>query len=104
MRRDLDSKQQVVTLTEFKKDLSRYLRLVRSGEGLLVRNRGACVARVVPVDPEYVSDHEARLVAEGKLKLPEREMDWDEFFTLPKAGNVSRKKVLEAVRWAKGNR
>jgi len=93
----------VVTLTEFKKDLSRYLRLVRGGEGLLVRDRGACVARVVPVDPDYLSDHEARLVAEGKLKLPEREMDWDEFFALP-TGNVSHKTALEAARWAKGDR
>ncbi|HVT96769.1 MAG TPA: hypothetical protein VHE33_04630 [Acidobacteriaceae bacterium] len=54
----------------------------------MLRDRGVCVARVVPVDPDYVSDHEVRLVAEGKLKLPERELDWGEFFSLAKGGKA----------------
>ncbi len=93
-----------VSVGELKNQLSAYLQYVRKGEEVIVKDRNKPVARILPIEDESLSDVEARLVAEGKLKLPEREMDWDAFFALPKAGNVSRKKVLEAVRWAKGNR
>jgi hypothetical protein len=50
-----------------------------------------------------LSDVEARLVAEGKLKLPERKMDWDEFFALP-AGNVPRDVAVRALIESRGDR
>jgi hypothetical protein len=46
-------------------------------------------------------EEEAQLVAEGKLKLPEREMDWEAFWALPRP-NVSDEAAHEAIMWAKG--
>jgi len=76
---------------------------VRKGEEVIVKDRNKPVARILPFESESLTDLEARLVAEGKLKLPERKMDWDEFFSLP-AGNVPRDVAVRALIEGRGDR
>jgi prevent-host-death family protein len=92
-----------VNIGELKNQLSAYLQYVRRGEEVIVKDRNRPVARILPFESESLSDVEARLVAEGKLKLPERKMDWDEFFALP-AGNVPRDVAVRALIESRGDR
>lgn len=92
-----------MNIGELKNRLSAYLQFVRNGEEVVVKDRNVPVARIVPVDRSGLSDEEAQLVAEGKLRLPEKEMDWDEFFALPKP-NVPREVALKAWREGRGDR
>ena len=62
---------------EFKNRLGRYLRAVRSGQTLLITDRGQPVAKVSP--PEQDTDSQLtftdvlkKLEAEGKIRLPKR--------------------------------
>ena len=61
------------------------------------------VARILPFEPRSLSEEEALLVASGKMKLPEKEIDWDEFFSLSKA-NVPREVALKALLESRGDR
>jgi prevent-host-death family protein len=92
-----------VKIGELKNRLSAYLRHVRNGEEVLVLDRDKPVARILPFDDSGISEEEARLVASGAMKLPEREMDWDEFFSLP-TGNVSREVAIRALIESRGDR
>jgi len=92
-----------VNIGELKNQLSAYLQYVRQGEEVVIKDRNVPVARILPINRSGLSDEEAQLVAEGKLKLPEREMDWDEFFAMPTA-NVPREIALKAWREGRGDR
>jgi prevent-host-death family protein len=92
-----------VKIGKLKNQLSAYLRHVRNGEEVLVLDRDKPVARILPFDDSAISEEEARLVASGAMKLPEREMDWDAFFALPKA-NVPREVAIKALIESRGNR
>jgi prevent-host-death family protein len=53
-----------VGVRELRNSLSRYLRRVRSGETIVITDRGVPVARVIPAGiPENI----ARLLAEGRV-------------------------------------
>lgn len=92
-----------VNIGELKNQLSAYLRYVRSGEEVVVRDRGVPVARILPLHGTSESDEEVRLVASGAMKLPQEEMDWKLFFSRPK-GNVSRKVAVDAAIESRGER
>jgi len=92
-----------VNIGELRNQLSAWLQYVRKGEEVVVKDRNRPVARILPFAEASIDDEEAQLVAEGKMKLPEQKMDWDEFFRLP-AGNVSREAALKAVRESRGDR
>ena len=92
-----------VNIGELRNQLSAYLRYVRSGEEVVVRDRGIPVARILPLHGASGSDEEARLVASGAMKLPQQEIDWKLFFSLPK-GNVSRKVAVDAAIESRGDR
>jgi len=92
-----------VKIGKLKNQLSAYLRHVRNGEEVLVLDRDKPVARILPFDDSAISEEEARLVASGAMKLPEREMVWDAFFALPKA-NVPREVAIKALIESRGNR
>ncbi|MGD0368506.1 MAG: type II toxin-antitoxin system prevent-host-death family antitoxin [Acidobacteriaceae bacterium] len=92
-----------VKIGALKNQLSAYLRHVRNGEEVVVLDRDKPVARILPFDDRTISDEEARLVASGAMKLPEREMDWDEFFSLP-TGNVPREVAIKALIESRGDR
>lgn len=92
-----------VNIGTLKNELSAYLRYVRNGEEVIVRDRDVPVARIIPFRTMNISDDEARLAAAGILKLPEQEMDWDAFWKLPRP-EVSGEAMKDAIRWAKGER
>jgi prevent-host-death family protein len=51
-----------IGVRDLRNNLSRYLRLVREGEELVVTDRGRAIARVLPMETERALD---RLIAEG---------------------------------------
>ena len=54
-----------VGIRDLKNGLSRYLKLVRNGETIVVTERGEPVARIVPAG---IPEGAARLIAEGRAK------------------------------------
>lgn len=67
-----------VNVAELKNSLSRYLRVVRAGGELIIKDRDRPIARIVPFDPAP-DECEARLIAEGRMKPAFKPMDWDRF-------------------------
>lgn len=59
-----------VNIADLKARLSAHIRLVRSGEEVLVCDRNQPVARIVPCDVSDRSEQERRLVARGVLTPP----------------------------------
>jgi prevent-host-death family protein len=93
-----------VNIGTLKNQLSAYLRLVRDGEEVVVKDRDKPVARILPIRaPLPADEEEAQLVAAGIMRLPREEMDWDAFWALPRP-TVSDEAAREAIQWAKGNR
>lgn len=92
-----------VNIGTLKNELSAYLKYVRNGEEVIVRDRDVPVARIVPFHAANLTKEEADLVAKGILKLPDKEMDWDAFWALPRP-EVSGEGLKEAIKWAKGER
>lgn len=75
-----------VNIAELKARLSAHIRRVRAGEEVLVCDRNQPVARIVPYRISGQSEHEKRLVAQGRLTPPRRKKPR----SLPKpVGNVS---------------
>ena len=64
------------SVSELKAQLSRYLRLVKRGETVVVLDRRVAVAELVPVTAAAASPFE-RLAREGRLKLGTQ--DWSSF-------------------------
>lgn len=59
------------SITVLKAHLSRYLDAVKSGEEVIVTERGRPVARLTGVDPEGTPTGRAdRLVREGRMRAP----------------------------------
>ncbi len=92
-----------VNIGALRDQLSAYLQYVRNGEEVVVRDRGIPVARILPFRSASVSEEEARLVASGAMKMPQQEMDWKLFFSLPK-GNVPREVAVDAAIESRGDR
>jgi antitoxin (DNA-binding transcriptional repressor) of toxin-antitoxin stability system len=61
-----------VKIGELKANLSAHLRLVSSGEEVLVCDRDRPVARIVPVLSREFASREDRLIAKGVLSAPTR--------------------------------
>jgi antitoxin (DNA-binding transcriptional repressor) of toxin-antitoxin stability system len=72
------------------------LQYVRNGEEVVVKDRNVPVARILPIQARDFTAEEAQLVASGAMKLPEQEMDWDMFWSRPKA-NVQHDIAVQAV-------
>src|SRR5262245_33366400 len=63
---------QTVNVAELKNNLSHYLRQVRQGNEITIKDRNRVIARIVPAVPSAGSDEELlELAAQGKVKLPE---------------------------------
>lgn len=97
-----------------KNQLSAYLKFVRNGEEVVICDRNVPIARILPMETQYpmigvgplketLTAEEARLVATGRMKLAEKEMDWYAFWALPHP-EVSEEAAREAIDWAKGDR
>jgi prevent-host-death family protein len=94
-----------VNIGTLKNQLSAYLKIVRKGEEVVVRDRNVPVARILPftlaLPPE--GDHEAEaayLVATGQMTPARQEMNWESFWALPRP-TVSDEAANEAIAWAK---
>ena len=76
-------------VAELKAQLSRYLRRVKAGEGILVTERGVPIARIIPAGPAGKDDERWRdlerqgLMRLGSGKLPAR------FWKLPRGRDAS---------------
>ena len=85
-----------VRITEFKNRLSKYLALARAGEEVIIRSRRLPIARLVPICADGATEEELQLVAEGKLRLPERTLIVDELLKIP-TGRVRGRAAIQAV-------
>ncbi len=87
---------QTATVVRLKTELSRYLRLVKGGDEIVVTERGVAVARLVPIpkgsrDLESLRDLERQgLIRLGSGRLPR------DFWKLPRARDP-RGAVLKAL-------
>lgn len=91
-----------VNIAELRGHLSTYLKRVRGGEEILIRDRNTPVAKLVPLaESETYDERMLRLAAEGIVRLPEAPMDWEAFFALP-APDVPLEKLLAALDAERG--
>jgi prevent-host-death family protein len=84
---------QTVNVAELKNNLSHYLRQVRQGNEITIKDRHRVIARIVPAVPS--NDYEEDLLdlaAQGKLKLPEKSLD-EAFITEALTGKLPRLKT-----------
>ena len=85
-----------VNVATLKNRLSHYLREVRRGEEILIRDRNVPIARIVPLSATDDADAELmELAAAGLVRLPER--DWPgSFFSMP-GPRISVKEAVAVV-------
>jgi prevent-host-death family protein len=77
---------QIVNIAELKNNLSHYLRQVRQGNEITIKDRNRVIARIVPAAPAADYDEELlELAAQGKVKLPELPPDPDLWRTVKPA-------------------
>jgi prevent-host-death family protein len=97
-----------VNIGKLKNELSTYLRYVKKGEEVLIRDRNLPVAKIVPISPPDPSlndfeAEEAYLIATGQMRPAIEELDREQFWKLPRP-TVSKEALDEAIAWAKGDR
>ena len=92
-----------VNIGQLKDQLSGYLQYVKNGEEIVIRDRNVPVARILPFRHGSGWEQEEQLVASGALKMPEEEMDWNQFFLAP-AGDVSREIAVKVAVESRGDR
>lgn len=85
-----------VNVAELKNRLSKYLTFAKSGEEVVIRDRNLPVAKLVPFSAEGTDDQELALVAAGKLRLPELQLDVKKLLKIP-TGSVAGNKTIHAV-------
>jgi len=87
---------QSVNIAELKNRLSVYLKKVKAGEEILVRDRNELVARIVPLARSGDEEEElTSLAAQGKVRLGSGILD-ESFWQLP-APRVSAAALRQAV-------
>jgi len=91
-----------VNIGELKNHLSAYLQFVRNGEEIIVRDRNTPVARILPIQADSLTEHEARLVASGAMTLPLEEVDWDAFVAEDVGEDVPTEAIAVAVEESRG--
>ncbi|MGH8248541.1 MAG: type II toxin-antitoxin system Phd/YefM family antitoxin [Gammaproteobacteria bacterium] len=85
-----------VNIADLKNNLSRYLRQVRRGEEILIRDRKVPVAKIVPLSTGEGGEELAQLAAEGLIRLRENKLDIDEFWAMP-GPRLPLKRVVAAI-------
>lgn len=92
-----------VNIAELKNSLSAWLKVVQSGEEVVIRDRRVPVARIVPMHDDLDAT-EAALVASGQLQMPVEALDVDAFLALgrkTRAKPASLDAVRDAVDWTR---
>jgi prevent-host-death family protein len=94
-----------VNIGALKNNLSSYLRDVRNGEEVLVKDRDKPIARILPIRAEQFTEEELHLASIGVITLPENPngIDWEKLRKLPMP-EVSEGAVQEAMDWVRGER
>lgn len=88
---------QTVNIAELKNNLSAYLKKVKNGVELIVKDRNRPVARLVPFGAgEDLDAEEASLVAAGLMRLPVK-VKSDDFLALP-APRVASADIQAVIR------
>ena len=82
-------------IAELKAHLSKYLRLVRKGERILVLDRDEPVAQLVPL-PGKSETWRERLAREGRLRLGTQ--DWRSLKLKARASAIDIQSILRDVR------
>jgi prevent-host-death family protein len=86
-----------VNVASLKNRLSSYLRDVRRGEEILIRDRNVPIARIVPLSATDDEDGELmELAAAGLVKLRERPLP-NSFFAMP-APSVPLQSIVDVIR------
>jgi prevent-host-death family protein len=94
---EVESKMRTVNVATLKNNLSRYLRDVRRGEEILIRDRNVPIAKIVPLSSTDDSEAELlELAAQGLIKLGEGPLP-DSFFDLP-GPNISVDEIVAVIR------
>jgi len=88
-----------VNVADLKNHLSRYLRAVREGEEILIRDRKTPVAKIVPLPlAEDFDAEEMALAAAGRLRLPTKKLPESFWFPPAKGSKRVLKRAIDAVR------
>lgn len=82
---------QTISVNELKHNLGLYLEKVKDGDEIIVEEENQVIARISPFDNE-----EARLVAEGLMTLPKRELTED--FWETNAPEIPLEKIVQTIR------
>lgn len=85
-----------VNVAELKNQLSKYLRFAKGGEEVVIRHRNLPVAKLVPLSAREADDQELKLVAEGKMRLPQRQLDVKRLSKIS-SGAIAGNKAIQAV-------
>lgn len=84
---------QTVSVSELQQNLSLYLEKVKDGDEIIIEETGEVIARILPFD---IEDEDARLVSEGLMRLPKKELPkdfWDE-----DAPAIPLEEIVKAIR------
>lgn len=73
---------ETVNIAQLKNSLSAYLKKVRAGEEIIIRDRNLPVAKLVPLNPTEVSAEELALAASGELLLPSEALNERVFWSI----------------------
>ena len=91
-----EAEMRSVNVAKLKDQLSKYLAFARSGEEIVIRDRNLPVAKLVPLSAEEADDQELKLVAEGKMRLPQKQLDIEQLLKIS-SGTVAGNKAIEAL-------
>ncbi len=82
---------QTISVNELKLNLNLYLEKVKDGDEIIIEDENEVIARISPFETE-----EERLVANGLMRLPKKELTEDFWETA--APEVPLDKIVEAIR------
>ncbi len=82
-----------VSISELQHNLTLYLEKAKDGDEIIIEDENEVIARILPAEAK---NEEARLVAEGLMSLPKKELTED--FWEADAPEISLEKIVEAIR------
>ena len=84
---------QTISVSELEHNLGLYLEKVKKGDEIVVEEENEVIARILSAD---TNNEEARLVAEGLMRLPKKKLTED--FWETDAPEIPLKKIVGAIR------
>ena len=86
-----------VNIAELKNRLSHYLRQVREGDEILIRDRNRPVAKIIPLSGSNdFAAEELALASAGKLRLGQERLRLNSFMSLPR-GRITLRRAAKVV-------